>query len=138
MRKRFPRMLIRAVILTLATMLVLTLPPAVDSVWAQDKKKTTESKEKRKKKSRKGKKREEEKAPTMADAIGNVTPVGRGHRKLVIPQFDPVTSKRSSTIKVSSVDREDEVTLRLQGLDVAGIRPGRQRNDAHRSAERIL
>lgn len=54
----------------------------------------------------------------MADAIGNVTPVGRGHRELVIPQFDSITGKRSSTIRVASVEREDEVTLRLRGLDV--------------------
>ncbi|MDA0811381.1 MAG: hypothetical protein O3C21_03165 [Verrucomicrobia bacterium] len=113
-------------LLLLVAMLGLAFP-LVDSVWSQDNKEAS-AKEEKKKRDKKGEKKEKaavegEMPPTMAGAIGNVTPVGRGHRELVIPQFDPETGKRVSTIQVSNVTREDEVTLRVQGLDIQEFGP---------------
>lgn len=90
---------------------------------AQDSGKDEAGKRKKNKKGKKEKEEVEEKPATMADAIGNVTPIGRGHSDLVIPQFDPETGNRSSTIQVRKVEREDEVSLRLQGLQVQEFGP---------------
>ena len=116
---------VRCRLLLLIAMSGIFLAAPVSTSWSQDDKKA-ETKAEKKKQNKKGKgkgKPEEEAAPTMADTIGTVTPVGRGHRELVIPQFDSETGKRVSTIKVSNVVREDEVSLRVQGLDIQEYGP---------------
>ncbi|MGK0184266.1 MAG: hypothetical protein ACI9R3_000032 [Verrucomicrobiales bacterium] len=108
-------------LVSLVVVLGFALLPTPYTAMAQDGNAESSKKAKKKKKGKKVK--EEEKSPTMADAIGNVTPVGRGHSELVIPQFDPETGKRISTIEVRKVQREDEVSLRLLGLNVQEYGP---------------